>query len=187
MGQFAFNDGSGWVPLLIASFLMCWRGCSGAAYQSLTQEVVIAEPPPTTVFSPDHQADVVSTHFGGRNSAKVDYSVNCSQFNTCTECAQNGACAWCKNLNKCVTEMHSRMTCTVAKKDMIGALKNSNIGGVFGPEDEFDHVGKVRSLFDTAVRCLVGTLFENIDAENHACSVCRVRRIRTLVATTYSM
>ena len=117
----------------------------------MKKEVVIAEPPPTTVFSSDHQADVVvSTHFGRGRVVKVDYSVNCSQFDTCTACAQNGACAWCKNLNKCVTEMHSRMTCTVAKKDMIGALKNSNIGGVFGPEDEFDHVGKVMS-FTTGV------------------------------------
>ena len=58
-------------------------------------------------------------------------SAACSQHQSCTTCAANEACAWCKNLNECMVELGTVGTCSKA------GLPSAK--GLFDP-NEMDHV-----------------------------------------------
>ena len=112
-----------------------------ASYESVNTRLSVERG--TTVFSPLAHAQAFSR--GGRDP-RINDSVDCGGvYTTCTDCAADSACAWCKNLNRCVTELFSRMTCVDSAKPGASptSTKNSNLGGVFGPEQAFDHVGQV--------------------------------------------
>lgn len=135
------NSGRNSCRSLMLLPLFLWSaGCEAASYQAINTKFSIEQG--TTVFSPTQHAKATAQY--QRQPGKVDFSIDCTAlYPTCTACAEDPACAWCKNLNRCVTERLSGLTCIDQAKEGTAQGKNSNLGGVFGPEASFDHVGQV--------------------------------------------
>ena len=104
--------------------------CDAASYQALDKKIFITND--ATVFTARQHT-----------SRPIVRSLECTRkYKNCTACAADDACAWCKNLNRCVQELHTLLTCATNTNEDVADARNHNFGGVFGPEDLFDHVGK---------------------------------------------